>query len=144
MEEQSFRKRRREQPITIAKHIWPSRGCRVKFRNNKPTREIQAIQKAIEIWTKALELLNNEYWYMRERKKTKIKFDALKMTTSTWLSFNLVNKIMPPKQIRISMMLMWHVDIIKSHRWCRKKNKIKKNIPRTLINNNICRLFFFY
>lgn len=49
MEEQSFRKRRREQPITIAKHIWPSRGCRVTFRNNKPTREIQAIQKAIEI-----------------------------------------------------------------------------------------------
>jgi hypothetical protein len=41
-----------------------------------------------------------------KEKQNQIPFHELKMTTSTWLSFNLVNEIKPPKQIVISKMLI--------------------------------------
>jgi len=41
-----------------------------------------------------------------ERKCKQNQIHEFKRTTSTWLSFNLVNEIKPTKQIGISMMLV--------------------------------------
>jgi len=51
-------------------------------------------------------MMNIDRKEKEEKRKMQNQIHEFKMTTSTWLSFNLVNEIKPTKQIGISMMLV--------------------------------------